>query len=145
MLSDSERTRCREALRLLLAELDRPSTPVVDDVEAKRQQDAREDARRNGDELLTPRATCALFRKSSPTVRRAVSEGYVDAPFTLDASGKRVSLIHLRSASDYWGPADPDLLREMRAFGQLLGVDWTLYNVLNPTPLVNLRNAGEME
>ena len=119
------------------------STPF--DIDAERAQAAKDYARERGLELLTPLAACELFGKSAPTVRRAVAEDHVYAPFTLNATGKPVSLIKLESAIAYWGTPDEGLLNQMRDSGHVLSISGIGYNVLSPKPLVDLRNPKEME
>ena len=82
-LSETERKRRKEVLAMILKDLDRPVRQPFPRAEAERQQAAKEEAKEDGRELLTPRAACKLFQKSPPTVRRAVSERHVEAPYTL--------------------------------------------------------------
>ena len=141
-LSDSERRRRKDVLKLLLKDLDRPPKQPYPRTEREREQAAKDKARETDRELLTPLAACKLFAKSSPTVRRAIAEGHVYAPFTLDATAKPVSLIQLKSAIAYWGQHDEHLLNEMRDNGHTLGVSGSVYNVLSPTLLVTLNQSG---
>ena len=92
-LSESERQRHIQVLKLILKDLDRPVRQPYPRIDTEREEAAKDEARAAGRELLTPLAACRLFNKSAPTVRRAVSEGRVWAPFTLNATGKSMALI----------------------------------------------------
>ena len=144
-LSESERQRRIQVLKLILKDLDRPVRQPYPRIDTEREEAAKDEARAAGRELLTPLAACRLFNKSAPTVRRAVSEGRVWAPFTLNATGKSMALISLESATSYWEEFTPDDLEIMRDNGQTLGVKGLVYNILSPEPLVSLRNLEEQE
>ena len=113
--------------------------------ELERQAAARAEARRAGQELLTPLGAVSLFKKSPEAVRKAASKAHVEVVFDLWATERSVSLIHLQSAVEYWGEPDPARLDAMREEGHLLAANELIYNVLHPKPLLTLRNADEMD
>ena len=157
-LSDAERAQRAEVLRLMLTELEKPPRPPPPDIppgaspgearrltEEARKEAARAEARANDRELLTPKATVALFQRSAEAVRRAVRMRHVHAPLVLQASDKPTALISLLSARDYWGLPDVSTLDEMRRRSHILGVDGLSYAVLHTSPLVTLGDPEELE
>ena len=154
-LSDAERRRRQEVLKLVLQDLEKPAGTRLSGegesylsflgAQAERTQSAKDDARANGRELITPLGAAELFKKAAPTVRRAVAEGFVAAPLTLHATGKPVALLQLSSATAYWGEPDGGAVDQMRENGHVLGVDGLAYNVLSPEPLLTLNDPGELE
>lgn len=118
--------------------------------EARRVKLARELARMAGNELLTPRAARELFGKAEQTVRQAVRLGHVYAPFDLSFADKKVRLISLKSAREYWGRGDDfdfdERLDQWREEAHLIHVGGQPWTVLHPTELVTVSYPmGEME
>ena len=118
--------------------------------EAERVKLARELARIFDNELLTPRAARELFGKAEQTVRQAVRLGHVHAPFDLCFSDKKVRLISLKSARDYWGRGDDfdfdERLDQWREEAHLIHVHGSPWTVLHPTLLVTVSYpTGEMK
>ena len=112
--------------------------------EMARQAEAKKRAKELGDELLTPAALAKLFGLSPTTVRTARHKGRIKAYLTL-ALSRDVPLFHLREAIAVWGePEDGELLERMRRDGHTLGYSSTVFNVLNPRPLVTLRDPAAM-
>ena len=116
------------------------------DAEMARQRKAKRKAKELGDELLTPGALAELFDLSPTTVRTARHKGRIEAYLTL-ALSRDVPLFHLREAIAVWGePKDAELLERMRQDGPTLQYSSTVFNVLNPRPLVTLRvDADELQ
>ena len=115
------------------------------EAELARQREAKRKAQELGNELLTPGAVEALFGVSATTVRTAKHKGRIWPLVTL-ALRWDIPLFLLRELTAVWGePKDAALLKEMRDNGHTLGVPGgALYNVLNPQPLVTLRDPAEM-
>ena len=113
--------------------------------EAARRQAAKDRARQQGHEVLTPLAAKSLFGKSPEAVRKAVRNLHVEAPFDLEASEKKVALILLNSAADYWGQPDAGAVDAMRENGQTISVDGVIYNILHPKPLLTKRIQEHLE
>ena len=98
--------------------------------------------------MLTPRAAMDLFEKSPEAIRKAVRNGKVTAVFDLWVTDKKVSMIDLRSALNYWGDEESDLddrLDLMRENGLTFVYGhsdlWLTFNVLHPVPLVKVRDG----
>lgn len=112
--------------------------------EAERVEQARTLARMLGNELLTPGAARELFEKAEQTVRQAVRLGHVSAPFNLCFSDKKVRLLSLQSAREYWGRGDDfdevfDVcLKQWREESHLLHIHGEPWTVLHPTELVTV-------
>ena len=73
-----------------------------------------DEAEAGGRELLTPRGAAELFGKASQTVRQAVRLQQVDAPYTLNATGKPVSLLLLDLGDQVLAGRTGGLLRPSR-------------------------------
>ena len=120
--------------------------------ELNRVQKAKDDARRDGREVLTPLAAMDLFKKSPEAIRKAVRTGRVTAEFDLWVTDKKVSMIDLRSAVNYWGGDGSDLddrLDQMRENGLTFAYGhsdrWLTFNILHPDPLIRFRDGREAE
>ena len=116
--------------------------------EDQRIRAARDEAEAEGRELLTPRAAAELFGKASQTVRQAVRLQQVDAPYTLNATGKPVSLLLVDSALKFWRDVPEDFydrLTKMRAEAHTLSIYGVIWNILSLEPLASLRDPGAME
>ena len=123
-----------------------PNDPYY--LEYERIKEFRKRNEAEGRELMTPRAVVRLFRKAPQTVRQAVRLGQVEAPYTLDATGKPVNLIRLASAVEFWKDVPDDFdecLARMRADAHGLSIYGIGWNILNPEPLASLRDPGAME
>ena len=115
------------------------------EAEQQRIRRAQETARKNRDELLTPAAVAALFGKSASTIRAAKHRGRI-RPRLILALHRDVSLYRLDDCKSVWGePKDVSLLERMRREGHTLGHSSVVFNVLNPTRLMDLRDPAEME
>lgn len=93
-----------------------------------------------------------LFRKSPEAIRKAVRAGKVTAVFDLWVTDKKVSMIDLRSAVNYWGDKGSDFndrLKQMRENGLTFAYGhsdyWLTFNVLHPVPLVKFREGRDVE
>lgn len=96
-------------------------------------------------DVLSPLAACVLFGRSGEAVRRATNEGLVKSPFSLAFTAKRIRMIDLESALNYWGrdsrPHEDSFkseLAEMRRQGITVckSTALTSYRVLHPYPLM---------
>ena len=113
--------------------------------EAKRRQVAKDKARERGHEVLSPLGAKKLFGKSAEAIRKAVRNRHVEVGFDHCITDKRVALILLNSAIDYWGQPDDSVVDKMRENGQTISVDGLVYNILHPTPLVAPRRLEDLE
>ena len=96
-------------------------------------------------DVLSPLAACVLFGRSGEAVRRATNEGLVKSPFSLAFTAKRIRMIDLKSALDYWGrdgrPHEDSFkseLAQMRRQGITVcqSAALTHYRILHPYPLM---------
>ena len=141
-LTEAERKRRMEVLKMLLAELEKPVANPPPKNEQEREAAAKAEARAAGRELLTPKAASVLFGKAPVTVRRAVAGDYVLGMVRLNFTERPVFLIQLESAIQYWGkPTDSWLLEQMRDNGHTLGINGVGFNVLSLERLVSLNNS----
>ena len=99
ILTPAEQRRRKALLELLLEDLDE----VSGQTEEERRQAAKDEAREENRELLPPLAAGELFGKSAATIRRAVAEGHVTAPLTLDFTAKPTRLLSLRRSARILG------------------------------------------
>ena len=106
-------------------------------------QAAKHEAQDLNLELLTPLAAAELFKKSGATVRRAILEGHIIAPYKLQVTARPVKLIDLPSALKYWkndyrDDLDSDIDR-MRTNGQVVNINGAYFNILSTKHLVTNR------
>lgn len=143
-MTETERRIVRKYLTRVLDDLGNPG-PSRFLVMFQDEERAKEEAKKKGLELLTPRAACELFEKSPSTVRRAVADGSIYALFTMRLIARPASLIDLDSAIRNWGKAENQLLDKMRTNGRVIGIGGDTYNILSPEPLVSPYKKGERE
>ena len=70
--------------------------------DAVRIKEAIRDCQNTRREALTPAAAKALFFISDAAVRAARAAGHVEAAFVVSVTAKRVDLLRLDSALEYW-------------------------------------------
>ena len=120
---------------------------MVRDVDANSIEALREQCRRDGREVLTPKAATVLFGITNASVRAARLHGKVKPECTFSITAKRVHLINLQSALDYWKlPEDMrETLARMRHCGTTAAVGSEFYNILHADEVVKLNEPGPSE
>ncbi|MCY4156970.1 MAG: hypothetical protein OXF66_06015 [Gammaproteobacteria bacterium] len=96
---------------------------------------AAESARRAGRELVTPKALAELLGLTDTAIRTARLNGRVESPFALALTGKKLHLITVASAINYWigespGEIEPHL-DAMRRKGTTMVLGGQFYNILS--------------
>ena len=108
--------------------------------ELERQAKAKETAKADGFEAITPQGAMTLFGISDASIRRARLERHVTTKFTLAVSGKSVHLLDLQSAVAYWAGKRrldfDEVLDKMRREGQVIGLNGIAFNVLHVEPII---------
>lgn len=111
---------------------------VGSNADAVRIKEAIRDCQNGRREALTPSAAKALFFISDAAVRAARAAGRVEAAFEVSVTAKRVYLLRLDSALEYWKHKWlgrerhlTERVARMRDSGTIISVDGEFYNVLH--------------
>ena len=107
----------------------------------------REQCRRDGREVLTPKAAMVLFGISDAAVRAARLHGKVKPELTIAVTDKPVHLISLDSALRFWKLPDDmqGTLARMRQYGTTAAVGPEFYNILHADKVVKLNEPRPAE
>ena len=100
---------------------------------------ASDAARRAGRELMTPKAVAELLGITDAAVRTARLHGRVESPFALSITQKKVHLVTVGSAVEYWVGPDSERVDEhlhaMRRNGTTMALGGEFWNILSDHPV----------
>ena len=94
----------------------------------------------SGCELLTVAAIAELYDLTLSAIRKAITDGRIDALFELKNNPRPSQLVRLSVVIETWGtPKNPARLAEMRAQCLTMGINGIGWNVLHTEPLLSVK------